>query len=345
MSEYEPQPPAAPEQPSQAEPVAAQGTYTPPPAAAEPKKKGRGGMFFFGLFTGCLVLVAVAFFLMIAFASSLDDSSSRFTLGQKVAVVPIEGPIIEARETVEKLEEYADSSHIKAIVVRINSPGGAIAPSQEIYAQIKRVRSNGTPVVASFDSVAASGGYYIASACDEIVANPGSITGSIGVILQWLEYEELVKWAKMRPETITSGALKAAGSPFQKLSDTERAYLQNVVNQLHSQFVRAVADGRKGKLTEEQVAGLADGRVFTGEEAVKLKLVDRLGSLHDAVSVAGELGGIEGEPAVVYPKPRRETLIDLLSGGEAKTLIDRFTGRRAAQFLYLWEAAGAASAK
>jgi protease-4 len=230
-------------------------------------------------------------------------------------------------------------------VVRINSPGGAIAPSQEIYAQIKRVRSNGTPVVASFDSVAASGGYYIASACDEIVANPGSITGSIGVILQWLEYEELVKWAKMRPETITSGALKAAGSPFQKLSDTERAYLQNVVNQLHSQFVRAVADGRKGKLTEEQVAGLADGRVFTGEEAVKLKLVDRLGSLHDAVSVAGELGGIEGEPAVVYPKPRRETLIDLLSGGEAKTLIDRFTGRRAAQFLYLWEAAGAASAK
>ena len=340
-----PNPPVAEERPV-TEPVTAQGTYVPPPPAAPvPPKKGRGGMFAFGLFTGCLVLVAAIFFIMIAFAASRGDASSRFALGDKVAVVPIEGPIMEARETVDKLEEYAEAANVKAIVVRINSPGGAIAPSQEIYSQILRIRKDGTPVVASFDSVAASGGYYIASACDQIVANPGSITGSIGVILQWLEYEDLIRWAKMKPETITSGALKAAGSPFQKLTDAERAYLQNVVNQLHSQFVRAVADGRKGKLSETEVAGMADGRVFTGEEALRLKLVDKLGSLHDAVRVAGELGGIEGEPTMIYPKPRRETLLELLTSGEASSLIDKFTGRRAAQFLYLWEAATAASVK
>lgn len=346
MSEFDPNPPA-PERPQYHEPVTAQGTYVPPAPAAAPAKKGRGGMFAFGLFTGCLVLVAGVFFVLIAFTARRSGAGSgRFTIGDKVAVVAIEGPILEARDTIDDLERYAESSSVKAIVVRINSPGGAIAPSQEIYSQILRIRKEGTPVVASFDSVAASGGYYIASACDQIVANPGSITGSIGVILQWLEYEELVKWMKMRPQTITSGALKNAGSPFEKLTETERAYLQNVVNQLHSQFVRAVAEGRKGKLTEQQVAGVADGRVFTGEEAHKLKLVDRLGTLHDAVRVAGELGGIEGEPAMIYPKPRRETLFDLLSGsGDARALIDKFTGRRAAQFLYLWEAAGAASVK
>ena len=326
-----------------------QGTYVPPAPTivVQQPKKSRAGMFFFGAFAGCLVLVAGFFFLVIVIAAVGGQSGGEFTLStSRVAVVPIEGPIIEARETVDALQEYADSSTVKAIVVRINSPGGAIAPSQEIYSQILRIREEtGKPVVASFDSVAASGGFYIASACNQIVANPGSITGSIGVILQWLEYEDLIRWAKMRPETITSGALKAAGSPFQKLSEEERQYLQNIVNQLHTQFVRAVAEGRKGKLSQADVARLADGRVFTGEEAVALKLVDRLGTLHDAVRVAGKLAGIEGDPAMIYPKPRRPTLIDVLSGsgGEAQTLLEKIMSRRAAQFLYLWEAAGAVS--
>ena len=250
-------------------------------------------MQFMMAFAGCLVLVAAFFVLVIVLATFRGETDGRFTLStHRVAVVPIEGPIIESRETVDKLEEYADSSTVKAIVVRINSPGGAIAPSQEIYSQILQIREEtGKPVVASFDSVAASGGFYIASACDEIVANPGSITGSIGVILQWLEYEELIRWAKMRPQTLTSGPLKSAGSPFENLTEEQRQYLQNVVNQLHTQFVRAVAAGRKGKLSQEDVARLADGRVFTGEEALSLKLVDRLGTLRDAVRVAGSLAG------------------------------------------------------
>lgn len=347
MSEYDPTQP--PPRPAVEEPVTSQGTYTPPPPATvivEQPRKSRTGMFLFGAFTGCLVLIAGIFFLMIAFAASRGDSGTFSLSTHRVAVVPIEGPIMDARETVDKLEEYAESSTVKAIVVRINSPGGAIAPSQEIYSQILRIREEtDKPVVASFDSIAASGGFYIASACDQIVANPGSITGSIGVILQWLEFEDLIKWAKMRPETITSGALKSAGSPFQKLSDEERQYLQRVVNQLHQQFVKAVAAGRKGKISEADVARLADGRVFTGEEALALKLVDRLGTLHDAVRVAGELGGIEGEPTMVYPKPRRPTLVDMLGSGETKTLVDKVMGRNAAQFLYLWEAAEAASVK
>jgi protease-4 len=347
MSEYDPT--QSPERPAVEEPVSSQGTYTPPQPATvivEQPRKSRTGMFLFGAFTGCLVLVAGIFFLMIAFAASRGDSGT-FTLStHRVAVVPIEGPIMDARETVDKLEEYAESSTVKAIVVRINSPGGAIAPSQEIYSQILRIREEtDKPVVASFDSVAASGGFYIASACDQIVANPGSITGSIGVILQWLEFEDLIKWAKMRPETITSGALKSAGSPFQKLTDEERQYLQRIVNQLHQQFVKAVAAGRKGKISEADVARIADGRVFTGEEALALKLVDRLGTLHDAVRVAGELAGIEGEPTMVYPKPRRPTLVDVLGSGGTKTLVDKVMGRNAAQFLYLWEAAEAASVK
>src|SRR5688500_8542287 len=192
MSEYEPNQTPPPERPLVEEPVTSQGTYTPPPTTVivEPPRKSRKGAFFFGAFTGCLVLLAGILFLMIAFAASRGDSG-KFTLStQRVAVVAIEGPIVDAREAVDSLEEYAESSTVKAIVVRINSPGGAIAPSQEIYSQILRIRKDsGKPVVASFDSVAASGGFYIAAACDQIVANPGSITGSIGVILQWLEYE------------------------------------------------------------------------------------------------------------------------------------------------------------
>ncbi|HUP49034.1 MAG TPA: signal peptide peptidase SppA [Thermoanaerobaculia bacterium] len=348
MSDIDPNQPYQ-QQPDQ-EPAPGPETQAPPPMPAvvvERPRKSRAGMFVFGAFTGCLVLVVGFSFLMIAFAATRSDSS-RFTLStQRVAVVPIDGPILDARDTIESLDKYADSSTVKAIVVRINSPGGAIAPSQEIYSEILRIREeSGKPVVASFDSVAASGGFYIAAACDQIVANPGSITGSIGVILQWLEYEELVRWARMRPETITSGSLKSAGSPFQKLTEEERQYLQRVVDQLHTQFVKAVAAGREGKLTEAEVVELADGRVFTGEEALALKLVDRLGSLHDAVRLAGEMGGIKGEPAMLYPKPRRATLVDLLTGAsDPQSLLEKVMSRRAARFLYLWEAAGAASAK
>jgi protease-4 len=294
-------------------------------------------MFFLGAFTGCALLVAGFVFLAILAAAVTGETSELNLSGEKVAVVPIEGEILEARDTVDALRKYADNESVKAIVVRINSPGGAIAPSQEIYSAIRRTRrDSGKPIVASMDSVAASGGYYIAAACDTIVANPGTITGSIGVILQWFDLKELIQWAKLKPETITSGALKDAGSPYRELTAAERAYFQNIVTQLHTQFVRDVAQGREGKLKLDEVARIADGRVFTGEEALKLKLVDELGSIDDAVRTAGKLAGMSGEPARLWPKRREDRLLDLLTDSETASLLERVASRRVPQFLYRW---------
>lgn len=316
------------------------GSFAPPWAPAPPPpppRKSRTGMFFFGALTGCLLLVGGLVFLAILAAAAGTDSTELAIGGDKVAVIPIEGEIVESRPTLDLLAKYAHNSSIRAIVIRINSPGGAVAPSQEIYSAIRRTRSDsGKPIVASLDSVAASGGFYIAAACDRIVANPGSITGSIGVILQWFDMKELVQWAKLKPETITSGALKDAGSPFREMKPEERQYFQSVVSQLHAQFVRDVAQGRKGKMTPEEVAQIADGRIFTGEEALRLKLIDELGSIDDAVRTAGRLAGIKGEPQKVWPRRREDRLLDLLAGGDADALVQRVMGRRVPQFLYRW---------
>jgi protease-4 len=311
---------------------------TPAPAPPSVPQKSRVGVFFLGALSGCAVLFVLGFFLMAAIVSSRTQSGEFSLSAQKVAIIPIEGEILDARDTVDLLRKYNDNVTVKAIVVRINSPGGAIAPSQEIYSEIRRMRAkSGKPVVASVDSVGASGGYYIAAACDEIVANPGSITGSIGVILDWMNVEDLMHWAHMKRETITSGAMKAAGSPYRELSDAERQYLQRIVLQLHQQFVKAVAAGRIGKISEKQIAGLADGRVFTGEEALQLHLIDRLGSLGDAVSLAAHKAGVRGEPATIYPRRRQRSLFDLITdSGESRSMIEKVVARRIPQFLYRW---------
>lgn len=326
---------------SQSIPPAAEGPvaasvppYTAPP---QPPRKSRTGMFVFGAFTGCLLVVGAAVLLGIMMAASRGSSTDLSLAHDKVAVIPIDGEIVDSRATLDALEKYAENASVRAIVIRINSPGGGVAPSQEIYSGIRRTREkSGKPIVASLDSVAASGGFYIAVACDRIVANPGSITGSIGVILQWFDMKELVQWAKLKPETITSGALKDAGSPYRELTPAERQYFQNVVTQLHGQFVRDVAQGRRGKMTQDEVARIADGRIFTGEEALKLKLIDELGGIDDAVRTAGRLAGIKGEPTKLWPRRREERLLDLLTGGDADALIERVISRRMPQFLYRW---------
>jgi protease IV len=316
---------------SELEPV-----QTPPPPPP-PARRGRAGVFIGGLLTGCAIAFFVVIGLMILIAVAGDDSH-RFAV-DKVAIVPIEGEIVDSRDALEALHKYADSSSVKAIVVRINSPGGAIAPSQEIYEAVRATRAkSGKPIVASLDSVAASGGFYIASACDEIVANPGSITGSIGVIMQWMETKDLLAWAKLKPETIKAGAMKDAGSPYRDMTDAERAYFQHVSDQLHGQFIRAVAAGRKGKISEPDVAKIADGRVFTGEEALALKLVDRLGSVDDAVARAAKLARVSGEPGLIWPRRRTAGVLDLLSGSaDARSAIERvlMSGRRV-RFLFEW---------
>ena len=329
--------PAPETAPRYAPPVSHEAVPPPASSSAAPPRKSRAGTFFFGAVTGCVVVVG-AFVVLAVIAAAMGSDAAELNLAaEKVAVIPIEGEIVEARDVLEALKKHAANDMVKAIVIRINSPGGAIAPSQEIYSAIRRTSSeSGKPIVASFDSVAASGGYYIAAACDQIVANPGSITGSIGVILQWFNTKELIQWAKLKPETIISGAMKDAGSPYRELTEAERQYFQGIVTQLHSQFVRDVAIGRKSKMKQEEVARIADGRIFTGEQALALHLVDELGSIDDAVRTAGRLAGIKGEPARLWPRRREPGLFDLLNAGDADALLERVVNRRVPQFLYRW---------
>jgi protease-4 len=297
-------------------------------------------MFFIGAFSGCALVFLFLIGISIMVAAARDDAagSDWRIAAAKVAIIPIEGEIVDGRETIERIHRYADAATVRAIVMRIDSPGGAIAPTQEIYEEIRNTRKrSGKPFIASIGNVGASGGFYIATACDRIVANPGSITGSIGVILQWMDLKDLLTWARLQPETIKSGALKDAGSPFRELTDAERAYFQRIVTQLHAQFVRAVVAGRNGRITESEVAQIADGRVFTGEEALELKLIDQLGNLDDAVMAAGKMAGMKGRPATIYPKKKRPTLFDLLTGtDDAEGIVQRILSRPTAKWLYRW---------
>lgn len=347
MSEPDDNSPAGPAEPAEPSPAPQALPDSPPPAprpevspvALPPATPSGTGRLILGILLGGIVTALVLLAVAIVVASGRDEAGN-VALGRgKVGVLPIEGEIMESRTWLRELDEFADNDSVKAIVVRINSPGGAVAPSQEIHRELIRVREEtGKPVIASLDTVAASGGYYIAVGCQEIIANEGSITGSIGVIAQWFNIEKLVEWARVSPQTFTSGEMKDAGSPFRPMSDDEKAYYQRIVTQLHGQFIQAVIDGRKGKMTEEQVRGVADGRIFTGQEASDLKLVDDLGGLEDAVRRAAELAGLEGEPSVIYPKKEKPGLIELLAETQARppAIIEKFLAGRASPFLYRW---------
>lgn len=227
--------------------------------------------------------------------------------GKKIALVRIEGIIVDSKEVVDALRKYHDDDDIKAILLRIDSPGGGVAPSQEIYAEVKKIRDSGKKkVVTSMGTVAASGGYYIASASDKIIANPGTLTGSLGVIMELANVEGLMQKIGVESVVIKSGKNKDVGSPFRKMGEEERALLQTVLDDIHAQFIDAVAAGRA--LRVETVRSFADGRVFTGRQAKEIGLVDELGSLGDALRKAAELAGIEGEPQMVEAKKEKSVL-------------------------------------
>jgi protease IV len=243
--------------------------------------------------------------LMNLFFPDLDLSTE-----DRIALIRVEGVIMDSQATVGELKRFSENPSVKAIVLRIDTPGGGVVPSQEIYDAIKRVRNkNNKAVIASMGSVAASGGYYIAAATDRIVANPGTLTGSIGVIMETANIEGLLQKIGVEGVVIKSGKYKDVGSPLRKMSAEERGLLQTVMDDVHKQFIEAVAEGRSMELRAAQV--LADGRVFTGRQAKEAKLVDELGDLEDAIQLAAEVVGIEGEPKVVEPR-RRFSLRELL---------------------------------
>lgn len=245
-------------------------------------------------------LVFVACFLAIL-GILVSGEPGGFSLGgNRVAVVEVEGLIVDAERVVRELDEHVEDPSVRAVVVRIQSPGGAVAATQEIYDAIARVRSRDKPVVASMGAVAASGGYYLATAANRIVANPGTLTGSIGVIIQLPEIEGLLKKVGVRFEVVKAGRHKDVGSISRPMSPEERAILQSLLDDMYDQFVTAVAKGRK--LERNAVLALADGRVYSGRRAQELRLVDDLGGLDEAVRVAGELAGIPGKPRVIRPR-------------------------------------------
>jgi len=270
------------------------------------------GIVFGGLFL-CLFGFLFLLFIAVRAGGSSEISSSGV---DRVGVVEVTGTITDSKKTVKELETFGKDSHIKAVVVRVDSPGGAVAPSQEIYAAMRKLREK-KKVVVSMGSTCASGGFYIASAADKVFANPGTLTGSIGVIFQIPNVQGLMKWAGVEMNTVTAGKLKDIGSMYREMRPEERELLINMLEDVHQQFIAAVAEGRG--LKPDEVKPYADGRVFSGRQAKEWKLVDELGGMQDAVAAAGKLGGIAGEPQVEYPKQERKFLKELL-GEEADTM-------------------------
>lgn len=260
--------------------------------------------------TGTVLVIVFAVLVgSIAWLSHLRSQRTTLVFGEKIGVLEIKGVIVDAQPAIKDLTEFTKDASIKAIVLRVESPGGGVSPSQELYREIRRtVRKK--PVVVSMGSVAASGGYYISAGAQKIYANPGTITGSIGVILQFTNFQELFDKIGFQLETVKSGPYKDVGNPAREMTPQERAYLQRMVDNVHQQFVRDVARGRH--LPEEKVSAVADGRIFTGEQARDLGLVDELGSLKDAINAAAKIAGIKGEPKVVYPEKEKRSLLDFL---------------------------------
>lgn len=256
-----------------------------------------------------LATLALLFTLSVQVARLILGDGPAVGTGEGVGYVEVKGPILESEETVKQLNELRKKSNVKAVVLRIESPGGVIGPSQEIYDAVKKLAGT-KKVVVSMGSVAASGGYHVAIPAAVIYANPGTITGSIGVLMKLSNVEGLLDKVGMKAFTLKSGKFKDAGSPVRELTAEDRALLQGVIDNLHDQFVKAVAEARK--LPVEEVRKLADGRVYTGEQAVALKLVDRLGTLEDAVEEAGRLAGIKGEPTLLMPPKKGKYLRELL---------------------------------
>ena len=263
------------------------------------------------------ISLGVVFFLFIvAQIVSFSIDRTQLHLGEKVGIVSIEGAIFSSKKTVKELDEFAERKDIKAIVLRINSPGGSVAPTQEIYEKVKTLRGI-KPVIASVGAVAASGGYYTALGCEKIVANRGSVIGSIGVILEYPVAVDLLKKIGLRFETVKSGEVKDMGNPTREVTKRDREVFQSVINDLHRQFLNAVVEGRS--LDKSIVEPLADGSVFTGEQALHLGLIDILGTFENAIEIAANFAEISGKPKVIYPKKERSGLLDYLLGNAKQT--------------------------
>jgi len=276
------------------------------------------------LFLGTVMTVVLVIF----------GPSSNLSFGNKVGVISIEGPIVGSEPILSQLVRFKKDKRLKAIILRINSPGGRVGPSQEIYREIRKTIKT-KKVIASIGGLGASGGYYIASAANKIVANPGTITGSIGVIMEFIQLQDLLKKIGVSLEVLKSGEFKDIGSPHRKMSEQEKELLKELIFDIQDQFVKAVARGRN--LSVEKVQGIADGRIFSGAKAKELGLVDLLGNFQDAVDLAKKMTGIKGEVTLVYPKKAGTRIWDLIIKDATKAFYGIITNTMRTGIEYRWD--------
>ncbi len=288
---------------------------------------------------GAFFLFVLAVFTLVYFTlhAGSDDNSALSGFGDKIGVVDLEGVILDPKTVVGQLKKFGDDDSIKAIIIHVNSPGGGVAASEEIYREVKRLRDEKKKkIVASIETVGASGAYYVSSATNKIFADNGSVVGSIGVIAEWVNYGDLMRWIKLKPEILKVGEFKDTGDPTREMTPAERAYMQSLIDNMYGQFVQAVAEGRHAKF--DDIKSIADGRVWTGQVALSMHLVDQIGDFQEAVQDTAKSIGIKGEPTLVRPEKNRQSLLDLMFGDVSQylptreKLMDNQIG-----FYYLWK--------
>ncbi len=263
------------------------------------------------IFIIAVVVAGAVSFLVLLYLGALLPNGRTLAFGDKIGLIKVEGAIYNSSPVVDEIVKFGKDDDIKALLVRIDSPGGVVAPSQEIYEELKKVSDQGKPVVVSMGGLAASGGYYVACGADSIVANPGTLTGSIGVIMRFAQAEELLRKIGVGYEVVKTGEYKDIGSPSRPLTAEERVLLTDLLDDVYDQFVSVIATERN--LSREYVEGFADGRLLTGRQAYEMGLVDTLGNLQDAIMLAAAMAGIDGEPVIVRPRRKTFTLWDLLN--------------------------------
>ncbi|HWB32951.1 MAG TPA: signal peptide peptidase SppA [Acidobacteriaceae bacterium] len=314
--------------------------YAQPPAYGQPPKKRRSPWFWVAILGGSFAVIALLITAMVwSIVRSFSGSNSAGLdgFGSKIGVIDIDGVITDPDKIDDALRKFGQDSSIKAIVLHIDSPGGGAAASQEVYHEVVRVRQQThKPVVASVESVGASGAYYIASGCDKIYANDASVVGSIGVIMEWTNYGDLMKWVKLKSVVIHAGTLKDAGDPTRDMTPEEQAYFQSLVDNMYGQFVHDVAVGRH--TTEDKIRPLATGQVWTGQQAIdpKLGLIDKIGGYREALIDTARQVGISGEPQIARPPDRKGLFATLSDDSDTlfpnpSKLLDQAPG-----FYFMW---------
>ncbi len=289
-----------------------------------------GGAFF-------LFVLAVFTLVYLTLHASRGENAGFGGFGDRIGVIDLDGVILSPQPVVDELKKFGDDSSIKAIILHVNSPGGGVAASEEIYREVKRVRAEKKKkIIVSIETLGASGAFYVAAGADKVYANEGSVVGSIGVIAQWVNYGDLLKWAKLKDVVIKTGEFKDTGNPSRDLTPAEQAYMQGLIDNMFGQFIKAVADGRGMKY--EDVKAIANGKVWTGQQALDMKLIDSIGDFQKVVDDTAKMVGIRGEPTLVKPEKDRRTLMDLLLGDVSQYIPTREKlMEQQVGFYYLWK--------